>query len=106
MGWIGPELMVAVSMCREKHFNYMILRIFNTVTYNSGKCKLEQIDGFKAVIKVDECPLHFDKPEMCLAHTTMEQTVVEELNPDLTYRIGKSIPAGDHCCEHIIEIKK
>jgi len=27
------------------------------------------------------------------------------LNPDLTYRIGKSIPAGDACCEHIIEIR-
>ena len=52
-----------------------------------------------------ECPLHFDKPEMCLAHTIMEKTVVEELNPDLTYRIGKSIPAGDDCCEHIIEAR-
>ena len=32
----------------------------------------------------------------------MERTVVEELNPDLTYRIGKSIPAGDPYCEHIL----
>jgi hypothetical protein len=43
---------------------------------------------------------------MCLAHTTMEKTVVEELNPELVYRIGKSIPAGDSFCEHIIEIKQ
>jgi hypothetical protein len=42
---------------------------------------------------------------MCLAHATMEKTVVEELNPKLTYRIGKSIPAGDTYCEHIIEAK-
>ena len=34
-----------------------------------------------------------------LAHTTMERTVVEQLNPSLTYRIGKSIPAGDPFCE-------
>jgi len=34
----------------------------------------------------------------------MEKTVVEELNPSLTYRIGKSIPAGDSYCEHIISI--
>jgi hypothetical protein len=30
---------------------------------------------------------------------------VEELNPQLTYRIGKSIPAGNPYCEHIIERK-
>jgi len=31
--------------------------------------------------------------------------VVERLAPNLTYRIGKSIPAGDSYCEHIIEVK-
>ena len=60
----------------------------------------------RAIIKADECPLHFDRPEMCLAHTTMEKTVVETLNPQLTYRIGKSIPAGDPYCEHIIQTKE
>jgi hypothetical protein len=59
----------------------------------------------KVIIKVNRCPLDFDIPEMCLAHTTMEKTVVEELNPNLIYRIGMSIPAGDSCCEHILEIK-
>jgi len=42
---------------------------------------------------------------MCQAHTTFEQTVVAALGPNLIYRIGKSIPAGDPCCEHIIEVK-
>jgi hypothetical protein len=51
------------------------------------------------------CPLHFTDPKMCLAHTTVKKTRVEELNPALSYRIGKSIPAGDTCCEHIIEIR-
>lgn len=83
-----------------------LLRVFETV--NRGKEDFTQLikwDDDRIVIKVSECPLHFDKPEMCLAHTNMEKTLVEALNPDLTYRIGKSIPAGDDCCEHIIEIR-
>lgn len=83
-----------------------ILRIFETVSRNKKDfARLIEVSDTKAVIKATECPLHFENPEMCLAHTTMEKTVVEELNPDLTYRIGRSIPAGDSCCEHIIEIR-
>ncbi len=83
-----------------------LLRIFNTVS--RGKTdftELEKPDDSRVVIRASECPLRFTNSQMCLAHTTMEKTVVEELNPDLTYRIGKSIPAGDSCCEHIIEIR-
>jgi len=84
--------------------NYL-LRIFDTVGQSSNYSpKVEQSET-QVIIKVEQCPLHFDKPEMCLAHTTMEKTVVEELNPDLRYRIGQSIPAGDACCEHIIEVQ-
>ena len=82
-----------------------ILRIFETVAYDKHYSVRIEVGNERAIIKVDECPLRFDKPEMCLAHTTMEKTVVEELNPNLTYRIGKSIPAGDIYCEHIIESK-
>ena len=82
-----------------------LLRIFETVSRDKKYfTQLIKVSDVKIVIKASECPLRFDKPEMCLAHTTMEKTVVEELNPDLTYRIGKSIPAGDAYCEHIIEI--
>ncbi len=81
-----------------------LLRIFETVSRDKKYfTQLIKVSDVKIVIKASECPLRFDKPEMCLAHTTMEKTVVEELNPDLTYRIGKSIPAGDAYCEHIIE---
>jgi hypothetical protein len=81
-----------------------LLRIFETVSRDKKDfIQLIEVSDIRAVIKVSECPLHFDKPEMCLAHITMEKTVVEELNPDLTYRIGKSIPSGDAYCEHIIE---
>jgi len=85
--------------------NYL-LRIFSTVSRGkSDFTELVKVDDSRVVIKASECPLHFDNPQMCLAHTTMEKTIVEELNPDLIYRIGKSIPAGDAYCEHIIEIR-
>ncbi len=83
-----------------------LLRIFNTV--GQGKNDVTEIvktGGSRVVIKALKCPLRFTDAKMCLAHTTMEKTVVEELNPNLSYRIGKSIPAGDSYCEHIIEIK-
>lgn len=83
-----------------------LLRIFDTVARGRDLISTVEEKDNRFVIKVDRCPLDFDNPEMCLAHTTMEKTVVEELNPALTYRIGKSIPAGDHYCEHIIEAKK
>ena len=83
-----------------------LLRIFNTMSRGKNDfTELVKVDDSRVVISVKECPLHFTNPQMCLAHTTMEKTVVEKLNPALTYRVGKSIPAGDSCCEHIIEIR-
>jgi hypothetical protein len=83
-----------------------LIRIFETVARGQNLTSTIEESEDRVVIRVDRCPLHFDNPEMCRAHTTMEKTVVEELNPDLTYRIGKSIPCGDGFCEHIIEVKK
>jgi hypothetical protein len=83
-----------------------LLRIFDTVTRGRDSITTTEKNKEEVIIKVNRCPLDFDNPEMCRAHTTMERTVVEELNPNLTYRIGKSIPAGDSYCEHIVEIKK
>lgn len=83
-----------------------LLRIFNTVGWGRTLTELTEKNDAGFIIKAYECPLHFDNSDMCRAHTTMEKTVVEELNPLLTYRIGKSIPAGDAYCEHIIEYKR
>jgi hypothetical protein len=83
-----------------------LLRIFDTVARGRDLITTVEQRDDRVVIKVDRCPLDFERTEMCLAHTTMEKTVVEELNPGLMYRIGKSIPAGDGCCEHVIELKK
>jgi hypothetical protein len=81
-----------------------LLRIFKTVAWNTDKINLVTRSPGEIIIRVDDCPLHFTKPELCLAHTTMEKTVVEGLNPQLTYTIGKSIPAGDRFCEHILTL--
>jgi hypothetical protein len=83
-----------------------LIRIFDTVSRGRDMLTKIEKDKKKVVIRVNRCPLDFDNPKMCLAHTTMEKTVVEALNPNLTYRIGKSIPAGDSYCEHIVEQKK
>jgi len=82
-----------------------LMRIFDTVSRGKNTIRFVKKSPTKVIIIVDKCPLNFNNPEMCLAHTTMEKTVVEELNPRLTYRIGKSIPVGDAYCEHIIEVK-
>lgn len=79
-----------------------LLRIFDTVA--RGKFTVEKQEGM-VVVKVESCPLGFTDPRMCRAHTAMEEAVVEALNPGLVYRIGRSIPAGDRCCEHIISEK-
>lgn len=79
-----------------------LMRIFETVSHGRDTITVESQDS-RVILKVTRCPLQFDDVGMCRAHTTMEKTVVEKLNPGLTYCIGKSIPAGDAFCEHIIE---
>ena len=83
-----------------------LLRIFETVARGQDLISMVEETQDRIVIRVNRCPLNFNVPEMCRAHTTMEQTVVEELNPELTYRIGRSIPGGEAFCEHILEYKK
>jgi len=83
-----------------------LLRIFDTVARGQDLISTVEESEDRVIIRVNRCPLNFDNPGMCRAHTTMERTVVEALNPRLTYRIGKSIPAGDAFCEHIVEFKK
>lgn len=82
-----------------------LLRIFDTVARGQDLVSTVEDNQDRVIIRVNRCPLDFSDPEMCRAHTAMEQAVVAELNPDLTYRIGKSIPAGNAFCEHIIELK-
>ena len=53
-----------------------LMRIFDTVGRGKQEfVKFSQLSEKRIVITVAECPLHFERPEMCLAHTTMERTV-------------------------------
>jgi hypothetical protein len=83
-----------------------LIRIFENVGGTKETGDTVQMMENRIVVKASQCPLKLTNYKMCLAHTTMEKTVVETLSPKLTYRIGKSIPAGDPYCEHIIEIKE
>ena len=82
-----------------------LVRIFDTMEHGKeGFVETSRIGQSCIAIRIKDCPLHFDRVDMCQAHTAMERAVVHELNPALTYRIGKSLPAGDAFCEHLLEI--
>jgi hypothetical protein len=83
-----------------------LMRIFENVGGNKETGDAIQMIENRIVIRASQCPLKLTNYKMCLAHTIMEKTVVETLSPKLAYKIGKSIPAGDAYCEHIIEIKE
>ncbi|MEN8150045.1 MAG: hypothetical protein ABFS86_09490, partial [Planctomycetota bacterium] len=57
----------------------------------------------RLVITVSRCPYPFVRESTCAAHTCMEEALVTTLDPGLSYRIGRSLPKGDACCEHILE---
>lgn len=77
-----------------------IIHIFNTLR---GNGKVVEFSDERVVIRVWECPYSWETPEMCEAHTQMEKTLVETLGENLCYKIPRSIPRGDPCCDHVIE---
>jgi len=76
-----------------------LLKVFDMV---SDDWEVSEYTEDRLVIKVHECPYPFTREEICRAHTCMEESLVTTLDPDLTYRIGRSLPKGDACCEHIL----
>jgi hypothetical protein len=76
-----------------------LLRVFDMV---SDDWSVPEFSENKLVISVSRCPYPFAFPEVCEAHTCMERALVETLDEDLDYRIGRSIPKGDPFCEHIL----
>lgn len=80
-----------------------IVRVFNTIR---GNGEVTEFSDDRVVIRVYECPYPWETPEVCLAHTTMEKTLVESLGNNLHYSIPKSIPRGDPYCDHVIEYKR
>jgi hypothetical protein len=77
-----------------------LLKVFDMV---GGEWEVTEYTDDRLVIAVSRCPYPFTRPEICAAHTCMEQALVKGLDPSLTYRIGRCIPRGDAVCEHVLE---
>jgi len=77
-----------------------IVKVFNGMR-SEGNIPIWTED--KVVIAVPECPYPFTRPEICRAHTKMEEQLVKGLNPNLDYVIEKCIPEGDEVCWHVIK---
>ncbi|HEX9916396.1 MAG TPA: hypothetical protein VGB16_01545 [candidate division Zixibacteria bacterium] len=80
-----------------------LLRIFSMIDCEG---EVSEFSDDKVVIKLYQCPYPFDDPKICQAHTTMERTLVEELNKDLEYVISESIPSGGKYCVHVVKWKE
>jgi hypothetical protein len=79
-----------------------LLKVFDMV---SDDWEVAELSKDRVVITVSRCPYPFTKDEVCRAHTCMEQALVATLDDSLDYRIGRSIPQGDSCCEHILCVR-
>lgn len=80
-----------------------LVKVFDMV---SDDWEVTEFSDDRIVIAVRRCPHPFKEEDICAAHTKMEETLVRTLDPDLDHRIGKSIPKGDPCCEHILAAKE
>jgi len=80
-----------------------LLQVFDMV---SDDWSVSKFSENRLVITVSRCPYPFTVDKVCEAHTCMEQALVETLDKNLEYRIGRSIPKGDPCCEHILCLKR
>ena len=79
-----------------------VVRVFNNLR---AEGEITEWSDKRISITVPQCPYPFTRPEICRAHTCMEESLVTGLNSDLKYYIEKSIPAGDEFCVHVIEKK-
>jgi hypothetical protein len=79
-----------------------LLKVFDMV---SDDCAVGEFSEDRLVITVRRCPYEFSTDAICRAHTCMEQALVETLDDSLDYRVGRSIPAGDPICEHVLTRK-
>ena len=80
-----------------------VVRVFNNM---QGEGEVTEWTDTRIVIAVKQCPYPFTRPEICRAHTSMEESLVTGLNSELKYFIEKSIPSGDSICLHVIQKKK
>jgi len=80
-----------------------LLKVFDMI---SDDWEVSEFSENRLVITVSRCPYPFTIDEVCQAHTCMEQALVNTLDKNLEYRIGRSIPRGDPFCEHILSDRR
>lgn len=78
----------------------LIVRIYSNINAEGA---VEEYGSNRITIRVDQCPYPLRTCALCLAHTSMEQALVESLNPEYEFVIEKSIPANDPYCLHVIK---
>jgi len=76
-----------------------LLKVFDMV---SDDWEVAEFSDDRMIITVSRCPYPFKSDAVCKAHTCMEKALVAALDNNLDYSIGRSIPAGDQICEHIL----
>lgn len=80
-----------------------LLKVFDMV---SDDWEISEFTGKRLVISVSRCPYPFTIDKICQAHTCMEKALVSTLDDNLRHYVGRSIPNGDPCCEHILCVKE
>ena len=80
-----------------------LIKVFNNMR---SEGEVTEFTDNRISIMVPRCPYPFEETVICAAHTSMERALVKGLNPELTYRIENSIPAGDPNCLHVLTLDK
>ncbi|MBU0692344.1 L-2-amino-thiazoline-4-carboxylic acid hydrolase [bacterium] len=80
----------------------LIIRIYSNINTDGS---VEDYGSDRITIRVNQCPYPLRTCALCCAHTSMEQALVEALNPDYEFIIEKSIPANDPYCLHVLKPK-
>jgi hypothetical protein len=80
-----------------------LLKVFEMV---SGEVEVVEHTNDRLVIRVDRCPYPFTREAVCRAHTCVEEALISTLDGDLEHTVGRCIPAGDECCEHIVRRRR
>jgi hypothetical protein len=102
----GQEIAERVKT-REGEMNIHEVGLFLVKVFNGMRSEGEITEWTdkRVCIMVPECPYPFTRPQICRAHTSMEEALVKGLNPQLEYNIEKCIPNGDPVCHHVLSIK-
>ena len=86
-----------------KSVGLYLVRVFEMIDCQG---EITRFSDDEVAIKLHQCPYPFDDPQICQAHTTMEEALVKALGQNLEYVITYSIPRGDPFCEHVVRRRK